>query len=644
MDNAVAENNEVKIESDAVHHSSTLFATPTKRKFVLSLLLVAITLLVYAPLRNYPFINYDDNLYVTQNIPVQTGLNWKSVQWAFTTIEASNYHPITWLSHELDVQLFGLNPAGHHLTSMVLHAINVVLLFLLLARATGSIWRSLTVAVVFAVHPLNIQSVAWVSERKNLLSTMFGLGTLWAYGWYAIRPNWRRYLGVFVLFILGLLSKPMLVTMPFALLLLDYWVLRRFPANFYRQPEAPELKRIAASSSMVWRLVAEKVPFLALVAVSCWVTYGAQRFQDSSRRLHVPLPYRIENAVYSYANYLYKMCWPAKLAIFYPHPRNFITGWQIGLASLLLVLLSVGAWSTRRRVYPIVGWLWYLGTLVPVIGLVQVGAQARADRYAYLPMWGVLVMVIWWLADLARSRNSRRLVVAIVVMAVAGLCWAARIQLGYWRDSATLFARSLEVSPSNNYISHANLGSALKDMGRYDEAAEHLTLVLRRFPDAALVRNDYATALLLQGKTKEAAEQYTLAIPYAEGSPHFQSAIEANLGMAQEQLGETEQATASYEGALQLNPLLYPAHVSLGLLFYRQGRLTDAISHLQASIGILPTALAYYSLGHILEDQNRLPEAAAAYNSALRLQPGMVEARGALEQLSERLSERKKLK
>src|SRR5438270_153831 len=419
MDNAVAERNKVTVKSEggAVRDSSTLFATPAKRKFVLSLLLVAVTLLVYAPLRNYPFINYDDNLYVTQNIPVQTGLNWKSVQWAFTTIEASNYHPITWLSHELDVQLFGLNPAGHHLTSIVLHAINVVLLFLLLARATGSIWRSFVVAVLFAVHPLNIQSVAWVSERKNLLSTMFGVGTLWTYGWYAAKPNWRRYLGAFVLFILGLLSKPMLVTMPFALLLLDYWVLRRFPANFYRYREDPEVERIAAPRSTLWWLVAEKIPFLALVAVSCWVTYGAQHFQDSFRRLHVPLPYRIENAVYSYADYLYKMCWPEKLAIFYPHPRNFITGWQIGLASLVLVLLSVGAWSSRWRVYPIVGWLWYLGTLVPVIGLVQVGAQARADRYAYLPMWGVLVTVVWWLAELARSRNSRLLMAAIALMA-----------------------------------------------------------------------------------------------------------------------------------------------------------------------------------------------------------------------------------
>src|SRR5579864_581506 len=277
-----------------------LFASPAKRQFVLALALVALTLLVYAPIRNYPFITYDDNLYVTQNIPVQSGLTWKSIAWAFTTVEVANYHPITWLSHELDVQMFGLNPAGHHLTSLLLHSANVLLLFLLLARATGSIWRGAAVAALFAVHPLNVQSVAWISERKNLLSTFFGLWTWWAYGWYAFRPNVWRYMTMAALFALSLLSKAMLVTLPFALLLIDYWPLHRFPESLYFDSDKASPLGIPGRS--IRSLVAEKIPLLALIAASAWLTFRAQRLYAGSG-LHVlfPLRYRIENRVFSYA-------------------------------------------------------------------------------------------------------------------------------------------------------------------------------------------------------------------------------------------------------------------------------------------------------------------------------------------------------
>jgi len=620
-----------------------LFASPRKKKFVLSLLLVAVTLWVYAPLRNYPFIDYDDNLYVTQNIPVESGLNWKSVRWAFTTVEAANYHPVTWLSHELDVQLFGLNPAGHHLASILLHSLNTVLLFLLLARATGSIWRSLVVATLFAVHPLNVQSVAWISERKNLLCTMFGLGAFWAYARYAARPNWKRYATLLAPFILGLLSKPMLVTLPFALLLLDYWPLNRFPAVFYENNGAQECKdRIGLPRTTIRQLVAEKIPLLALAGASCWITYRAQRlFGGMEAQLKFPLPYRLGNAVYSYADYLYKTCWPRRLAIFYPHPGASLAAWEIALAGLLLVFVSVVSARAYRRSYFIVGWLWYLGTLVPVIGLMQAGAQARADRYVYFPLWGVFILVVWSLADLARGHNSRRALASVGVLAVAALSWQARIQLAYWQNSATLFARALEITPDNNYISHANLGSALKDMGKYEEAVPHFQYVLEHFPEAAAVRNDFGTDLLLEGKPREAAQQYAQAFSSAVGSAPLQGAIAGNLAMAQERTGDVQRALASYQEALRLDPLLYNAHVGLGLLFYREGRMADAVSHLEASIRILPTPLAYYGLGQALEKQNRLPEAAEAYRSALQLAPGMPEASRARDEVRGKLASAK---
>lgn len=610
-----------------------LFASPGKRQLVLSLALVAVTLAIYAPLRDYPFITYDDNLYVTQNLPVRTGLNWKSVAWAFTTVEVANYHPITWLSHELDVQLFGLNPAGHHLTSILLHCLNTMLLFLLLARATGSVWSSAAVAALFAIHPLNIQSVAWVSERKNLLSTFFGLATLWAYGWYSLRPSLQRYSAVLALLVLSLLSKPMLVTLPFALLLIDYWPLYRFPVRFYGNSETSP-NSITAPRRTLRGLILEKIPLLAVIAMSAWVAFRAQRlYAGSNLHLLFPLRYRVQNAVYSYADYLYKLFWPNRLAIFYPHPGASLSIFQILCAVVLLAGISTGVlW--RRRPPLIVGWLWYLGTLVPVIGLIQIGAQARADRYAYVPLWGAFVVLVWLVADLARKRSVRRMVSILFLAALAVLVWQSRVQLGYWRNSATLFARALEISPNNNYISQANLATSLMELGRYGEAVPHFEYVLDHFPDAASIRNDYGTDLLLMGKPLEAAQQYTLAFPAAAGPRSLQGAIKGNQGVAQEQAGDPQAAIESYREALQIDSALYQVRVSLGLLLYKQGYSEEAMKEFQESIQTLPSAMAYYGIGMVLEREQREPEAIAAYKRALQIAPEMAEAKAGLERIS----------
>jgi len=356
-------------------------------------LLITVVVLVYAPVKDYPFINYDDTLYVTEVPQVQQGLGWDSVVWSMTAMEAANWHPLTWLSHMLDVQLFGLNPAGHHLTNLLLHLANVLLLFGVLQQMTGAVWRSALVAALFALHPLNVESVAWVAERKNVLSTLFWLLTMAAYMGYVRKPHWGRYLGMMGIFVLGLMAKPMLVTLPCVLLLLDYW----------------PLGRLGKDSKEFWerlpRLAAEKLPLFIPVAAISVVTIAAQSQAGAlSSWEGLPLGVRVANAVLTYGVGLKKMLWPVDLAVFYPHPGNSLAVWPVALAALLLVILSLGVWwQGRRSRYLVVGWLWYLGTLFPVSGLIQVGEQAMADRYAYVPLMGLFIILAWGTAELAQT-------------------------------------------------------------------------------------------------------------------------------------------------------------------------------------------------------------------------------------------------
>jgi len=377
------------------------------------MLLAVATAAVYSPVVHHPFIEYDDPIYVSNNLHVQAGLTWKTFTWAWTTTEAENWHPLTWLSHSLDCQLYELNPAGHHLSSVLLHVLNVLLLFLLLARVTGATGRSLLVAACFALHPINVESVAWVAERKNLLSTLLFLLALGAYGWYARLPNIRRYLVVAVLFALGLTAKPMVITLPFVLLLLDLWPLQRSQGwNRLASPLRPQTRknrrkrleavatenassRFPASQATFSRLVLEKLPLLVFCAGSAVITVIAQQTAALRTVAKFPLDTRLENAICAYAMYVCKAFWPARLTIFYPHPGSSLEAWKVWLAALFLMVVSALVWKQRlRRGYLVTGWLWYLGTLVPVIGLVQVGDQAMADRYGYIPLIGIFVMAV----------------------------------------------------------------------------------------------------------------------------------------------------------------------------------------------------------------------------------------------------------
>lgn len=542
------------------------------------------TFVVYAQTSRHAFLHYDDNVYVTDNPHIQTGGLWKTVGWALTTGYAANWHPLTWLSHWLDYQLYGLNPAGHHLTNVILHMANTVLLFLLLHRMTGALWRSAFVAALFALHPLHVESVAWVAERKDVLSAFFWFLTMWAYVRYAERPRAGRYLVVVVLFGLGLMAKPMLVTLPFVLLLLDYWPLARLGHNTGR------LAREAKTC------VIEKIPLFALSAVSSGITLIAQhRGGAMSGMEHLPFSSRAANAVVSYVAYMIKMVWPTGLASPYPHPEHTLPAWHVAGSALVLILFSlVTARQVRRRPYALIGWLWFLGALVPVIGLIQVGNQAMADRYTYVPLIGLFIVVAWGLRDLMGNRRMARTVVAtgsgIALALLAALTWA---QVGYWRNDAALFSHAVAVT-RGNYVAHNNLGNALDQMGRTDEAIRH-------YQQALAIRPNHVRAYV-------------------------------GLGNALFKKRLPQEAMRAYLKALELRPDHAPAHINLGYLLVMNGQVEQGMQHLLRAVEIEPeNPEAHNNLGVAFGVQQRLDEAIAEFSAAIALRPNYPEARQNLE-------------
>ncbi len=443
------------------------------------MVLAVATFALYSPAIWHPFIfNYDDDNYVTNNSHVQAGLVWDTASWALRSTEYSNWHPLTWLSHALDYTLYGLNPHGHHLTNVLFHMLNVVLLFLLLARATGATGRSLLIAALFAVHPFNVEAVAWIAERKNVLSTFFFLLTLGAYGWYALKPELKRYFVLVALFVLGLAAKPMVVTLPCVLLLLDFRPLRRIQG----WGQLPADAAFAVPQARFSRLVLEKLPLFALAAADGAVTIFAQR-SGGAMGLVLPLGVRLENAVYAYALYVWKAFWPARLAVFYPHPGAALAVWQIGLAALFVLTVTTLVWRERfARPYLLTGWLWFLGTLVPVIGLIQVGQQAIADRSAYIPLIGIFVMMVWGAADLADHRQlsfRSRARIAAIVLAILVLFTCD--QLRYWRSAVDLWAHTGDVT-KDNFFAEQNLGAALLASDHYQEALPHFEKAVKLRP------------------------------------------------------------------------------------------------------------------------------------------------------------------
>ena len=435
------------------------------------LLLAAGTLVVYNRAASCEFINFDDPEYVVKNAHVQAGLTWDTIKWALTSFAEANWHPLTWWSHALDVQLFHMNPAGHHYVNVLFHAASVVILFLALLAATRRIWPSFMVAALWALHPLNVESVAWVAERKNVLSMFFFLLALYAYRWYVASPKARRYTVVAPLFALGLMAKPQVITFPCVLLLWDYWPLQRLRSSS-ASPEYP-------ARSFSW-LVREKLPLFLLVAASAVITLQAQRLGHAVRTTaEFSLASRLENALVAYVRYIQFTVWPAGLSPVYPHPENSIASWQAACAAALLALITALALWQKQRRYLLVGWLWFLGTLVPMIGLVQVGQQAMADRYAYLPLLGLLIMVVWGVAELiARWRIPSPYVAVVAVSVLLALAIVTYRQLGYWHTSESLWTRALAVT-RNNYTAHGNLADALARQQRSEEAIVHYEAAAR---------------------------------------------------------------------------------------------------------------------------------------------------------------------
>ncbi|HLI62280.1 MAG TPA: tetratricopeptide repeat protein [Terriglobales bacterium] len=556
-----------------------------KRKLVLSVLLAAATVAVYFPVHRHPFLNLDDNQYVTNNLHVQEGLTWETVKWAFTSYDAFNWHPLTWLSHALDVQMFGLDAGAHHDVNLLLHVLNVLLLFWVLEGATGQAGRSAMVAALFALHPINVESVAWVAERKNLLSMLFFLLALGAYRWYVRRPGVGRYSLVALCFALGLMAKPQVITLPFVLLLWDYWPLERIGVRSspeiairsslfaLRQKTGDEIsgeKRIANREPRglrEWRLLAlEKLPLCALCVASSVVTLQAQRAGGALTSLgKFPLRVRLENALIAYVRYLGKAFWPSKLALMYLHPGNAIKTWQAGVALLLLLAISIVVWRARQRRYLLVGWLWFLGTMVPMIGIVQVGYQAMADRYAYLPFIGLFLMVSWGLADWfapavtpagpdrsLRPRPSRASLglMATSVAVLLALVVVTHRQLGYWGDNLTLWSHVNDVI-GPNFLAENRMGNELLRRGEPDAAMQHYQRSLAitpKDPDSNFALGVYEQR---RGNLQEAIRRYQIVVrstPY----PEQKARALTYMSYAYRELGKTEQARESLRAAEEL--------------------------------------------------------------------------------------------
>jgi protein O-mannosyl-transferase len=566
------------------------------RVAALCLVLAAITFAVFGRTAHYEFINCDDENYVYENPVVARGLTLKGIVWAFSC-HASNWHPLTWLSHMLDCQLYGLHPGGHHLTNVLLHTATVIALFLVLREMTGALWRSAFVAAVFAIHPLRVESVAWVAERKDVLSGLFFMLTIGAYVRYARRPwSSARYGLVVLLFAMGLMSKPILVTLPVVLLLLDYWPLRR-----------AEPRKLSG-------LVLEKLPLLAFSAFSCVVTLWAQTGAIQSSVL-VSLPLRLDNALVTCMVYLGQMAWPAGLALFYPYPQHGLPALEVGLAGTLLAGLSVIAWKNRRtQPWLLVGWVWYLVMLLPVIGIIQVGAQAHADRYTYLPQIGIYVAVTWLAAEWRVSRAALGGIMAGVLAVLMVCSWQ---QTAFWKNGETLWPHSLACT-TGNFIAHLNFGTVLLNKGRVDEAITQYQQSLAIDPDYAEARFDFGIALAQKGRVDEAITQYQEALQI---NPDYADA-HVNLGIALLHKGRVDEALSHYRKALQINPNYMEARVNFGNALAQQGKVDDAISQYQEALQIKPDdEVVQVNLGIVLLQTGRAGEAMAHLQKALQLKP-----------------------
>ena len=638
------------------------------------LLLAAVTVAAFWQVRRHQFINYDDGCYVTENHIVQEGVTWEGLQWAFFRLQGEDtyWHPLTWVSHMVDCQIFGLNSAGHHLVNLFFHLLNVVLVFLVFQRMTKAFWRSALLAALFALHPLQVDTVAWVAERKNLLSAAFWLLTMWAYVRYAegrmqraecrIQSSEfrsyhhasrftfhasRYYFLVLLFFALGLMCKPVLVTLPFVLLLLDYWPLRRLQLTGLKPPAA-------AFARLVW----EKAPLFLLAGGSCLITIAAHRNLGAlSDAFRVPPSLRVANALVSYVRYLGKAVCPVNLAILYPYPRPW-PGWKVAFCGLLLLGVSgLAIRMVRSRPHLFVGWFWFLGVLVPFIGLIQAGEQAMADRFMYIPILGLLLLVVWGVDALVDTWPHKRRWLALAgSLAICACLVRTDSQLGYWQNGETLFRHALEVT-SRNYTACDRLANALDaagkreealvcfaesvrlaprqpeaqcdlgtlwlKMGRLDEAVQHLTAAVKNDPAYAPARVNLGKALLEQGKRQEALACFAESVRVKPGDPQGQY----NYGTLLLKMGRVEDAVQPLTAAVKNDPAFANAHINLGKARLEQGRLEEAAVHLSKAVRLTPgDPEAHYSLGTLLLKQGKAEQAIACFSEALRLKPDYGEA------------------
>jgi tetratricopeptide (TPR) repeat protein len=631
-------------------------------KILIGLSLAVLTMMIYGQVGGFEFVRYDDDAYITENPVVGNGLSPEGIRWAFTSFEKGNWHPLSWLSHMLDVQWFGLDAGRHHLVSLLFHVLNTLILFAVLQGMTGALWKSGFVAALFALHPLHVESVAWIAERKDVLSTFFFLLTLLAYERYARRPGWLSYGFVAVLFVLGLLSKPMVVTLPFVLLLLDFWPLRRFRSELRGVDVSAD---VTAGAGMISRIKAnrglflEKISLFALSAAVCAVTVIAQ--QGAMKALEVvPLDFRFLNAIMAYGGYLYRGFVPVDLAVLYPYPGS-IPPWQALVSAAVLIAVTALVIVRRKTPALMVGWFWYLGTLVPVIGLVQVGVQAAADRYTYIPFIGLFILLTWLADDVSARVPHRKAVLApAALLILAGLSVATFSQTGYWANSEALFEHTLQAT-RDNYVIHCNLGAYLAGQGRVDDAIRHYNEALRIKPDDADTHYNLANVLARRAEYPDAVAHYREAV---KSAPDYVMARN-NLALCLVRASDRQAAIEQFQEILRLKPGFEPAmrnlstlmaaqetmkkttaggsgperteggslqvHVRLGQEAVKRGDLDGAIVHFRSAARIAPDDPgAHIGLGLALAYRGEIDEAIRHFRLALKRDPENAEVQNSL--------------
>ena len=597
-------------------------------KIGVGLILLVATFFIYSQVQDHNFINFDDDLYITDNLNVQAGLNSESFIWSFTTSHPPYWHPVTWLSHMLDYHFYGSNPKGHYLTNLFLHICSVLIVGIVFFRMTGGFWQSSFIAAMFAVHPLNVESIAWLAERKNVLSTLFWILTMWAYVSYAEKPTIKRYGLVFLFFTLGLMSKPMLVTLPFALLLLDYWPLKRLSLKKEKNNNTT-LVKITSNKSNFFKLIAEKIPLFFLSIGLSILTVYFQTINGAVKSLDlIPLQARLTNSLVSYLEYLGKIAWPSKLSILYPHPENALPVWLGIFCGVVLVSITIISIKLINKApYLTVGWFWYLGTLLPVIGIVQVGGQAMADRFTYIPQIGIFMIIAWGIPDLVSKWRHKEKVLAVSVGIITlTLMITTWIQVGHWKNSITIFQHAIKVTGKkypNLAVAHNHLGMALFAEQRNEEAIMNYKSAIKLNPEHTYAHYNLGIALFAEQRNEEAISHYKRAISL---SPNYTFA-HYNLGNSLFAVKKYKEAIFHYKMAIKLNPNYTFAHYNLGNALFAIKKNKEAIFHYKMAIKLNPSyTYAHYNLGIVLLHQKEPKEAAQQFKETIRLRPDLEKA------------------